>query len=285
MSGIVVGVDGSETALSAARRAASLANALGEPLHLVMAMKPGSSQTYRHGAEEFFDDGVDRARQSLRDIALEIGFAGATTAIGGRDPAKAICAEAERLEASLIVVGNRRVQGAVRLLGSVASDVLRHAPCDVLVAETMSATATAMQPDVDRHSIGKAKLFLDCTDEQRDRISQLAAAIQVPAGRNLTTQGQSGREFGVLLDGSATVSIDGRVVATLGAGDHFGEMSLLAAAGAPDRIRSATVTADTELWIGVMSIPEFEVLLAAVPEIGERLRRSSSERAAQNVVK
>ena len=38
--------------------------------------------------------------------------------------------------ANLIVVGNRRVQGIERLLGSVAIDVLRHAPCSVYVAHT-----------------------------------------------------------------------------------------------------------------------------------------------------
>ena len=49
-----------------------------------------------------------------------------------------LCAEAVRLDASTIVVGNRRVQGASRLLGSVAVSVLRSAPCDVLIAQTTS---------------------------------------------------------------------------------------------------------------------------------------------------
>lgn len=53
------------------------------------------------------------------------------------DPATALCDEAERLEASIIVVGNRGVQGAARLLGSVATDVARRAPCDVLIANTV----------------------------------------------------------------------------------------------------------------------------------------------------
>ena len=36
----------------------------------------------------------------------------------------------------MIVVGNRRVQGVSRVLGSIASDVLRRAPCDVLIVNT-----------------------------------------------------------------------------------------------------------------------------------------------------
>jgi nucleotide-binding universal stress UspA family protein len=47
-----------------------------------------------------------------------------------------LCEEAERLDARTIVVGNRRVQGISRVLGSVASDVTRQAPCAVLIANT-----------------------------------------------------------------------------------------------------------------------------------------------------
>jgi len=41
------------------------------------------------------------------------------------------------VDADLIVVGNRRVQGIERLLGSVAIELLRHAPCSVHVAHTV----------------------------------------------------------------------------------------------------------------------------------------------------
>ena len=36
----------------------------------------------------------------------------------------------------MIVVGNRRVQGATRVLGSIANDVARQAPCNVLIVHT-----------------------------------------------------------------------------------------------------------------------------------------------------
>jgi nucleotide-binding universal stress UspA family protein len=53
------------------------------------------------------------------------------------EPADALCAEAERLGASIIVVGNKRVQGMARVLGSVAAEVARHAPCHVFIAHTV----------------------------------------------------------------------------------------------------------------------------------------------------
>ena len=37
----------------------------------------------------------------------------------------------------MIVVGNKRVQGLARVLGSVASAVAQHAPCDVYIAKTI----------------------------------------------------------------------------------------------------------------------------------------------------
>jgi len=50
-----------------------------------------------------------------------------------------MCDEATRLEARTIVVGNRRVQGVTRVLGSIAADVTKHAPCDVLIANSTEA--------------------------------------------------------------------------------------------------------------------------------------------------
>ena len=52
-------------------------------------------------------------------------------------PATVLVEEAERLGAMLIVVGNRRVQGVGRILGSVASSVAAHAPCDVYIVKTV----------------------------------------------------------------------------------------------------------------------------------------------------
>jgi len=139
MSGVVVGVDDSETARRALDRAALIAKALGEPLHLVMAVRPGVSRMITKGTDEFIIDWVTDAEQQLHSIKSKAGVPEATTSVSDQDPATAICGEAESRGANLIVVGNRRMQGASRVLGAVASDVLKHAPCDVLVAKTTGA--------------------------------------------------------------------------------------------------------------------------------------------------
>lgn len=279
MSAVVVGVDSSETAMVAARRAAEIAASLGQPLHLVMAVKPGHSTTITHGGESFFEDWTQDSKQLLQRIKHEIGMPNATSSLGSKDPVEAICAEAEKLGASLIVVGNRRVQGVKRVLGAIATGVLRHAGCDVLVVQTSATVANEATNHSSSHSISTAKVFRWSSEQERARLDSIATSLQVTAGRELTSEGKHGREFGVLLDGSATVTIDGEVVATLRAGDHFGEMALLHAAGADSDLRTATVVADTDLWISVMSIREFGTLLSEFPDVADQLRRSSAQRA------
>jgi nucleotide-binding universal stress UspA family protein len=56
-------------------------------------------------------------------------------AVSGR-PADALIREAISKEARLVVVGNRRMQGIGRVLGSVANSVAHNASCDVYIANT-----------------------------------------------------------------------------------------------------------------------------------------------------
>ena len=60
-------------------------------------------------------------------------------ATSGR-PAAALLQAAERFDAELIVVGNKNVQGASRILGSVAKEVAKRARCDLYVAHTTPRT-------------------------------------------------------------------------------------------------------------------------------------------------
>jgi nucleotide-binding universal stress UspA family protein len=138
MHEIIVGVDDTATSRLAAERAATMAVALDQPLHLVMSVKDGVSLGVKVGGEQFHVDWVTSAAQFLSELCGDLPVPTATYALGGKDPAKSLVEEAERLDASMIVVGNRRVKGVARLLGAVATDVVHHAPCDVLVVSTTS---------------------------------------------------------------------------------------------------------------------------------------------------
>jgi nucleotide-binding universal stress UspA family protein len=139
MQTIVVGVDQSETARRAAFAAAKMAAACCSPLHVVMAVSRGKSVEVNVGASDRWHlDWLSTAEQFLDALIGELPTSPITRAVSLHDPATALCEEAERLEAGIIVVGNRRVQGTSRLLGAVATDVARRAPCDVLIANTTS---------------------------------------------------------------------------------------------------------------------------------------------------
>lgn len=132
------------------------------------------------------------------------------------------------------------------------------------------------------HTVANAQIFANGSKKQLERIAQLSTPIEVKAGYQLTQEGTTGREFGVLIDGTATVKIDGNVVATLNAGDHYGEMALLAEIGEPGDRRSATVIADTDQLVAVMSVSEFRSVLAEYPEVADQLKASAAQRNAEN---
>ena len=52
------------------------------------------------------------------------------------DPADTLLTVADEVHADLIVVGNKGMQGARRILGSVPNSVAHGAPCSVLIVDT-----------------------------------------------------------------------------------------------------------------------------------------------------
>jgi nucleotide-binding universal stress UspA family protein len=139
MRDIIVGIDRSETAGMAAQRAADLAAVHGDNLHVVMCVERDQPVDIRIGSDRFRHDSRSESGDFADDLARKLGAERFTHSIRYGDPAKILCEEAAARDTRMIVVGNRRVQGMARVLGSVAADVIRHAPCDVLVVNTTAA--------------------------------------------------------------------------------------------------------------------------------------------------
>ena len=109
-------------------RAADLAEALGSTLIVTTVAAPGVAEEAQ-GEERFARERLGQAGSYLeeRGVAAEL-----VPSIG--HPAEAIVELARRRSADLIVVGTRRKGFFERLVeGSVNQEVLRRAPCDVLV--------------------------------------------------------------------------------------------------------------------------------------------------------
>lgn len=138
MNEVIVGVDGSATARKAALAAAELANCCNLPLHIVMSMTRNTSQeVHGGGSEKWHIDSIGVAEDLLKSLAGELkANTPVSHAVLVSEPANALCEEATRLDASIIVVGNKRVQGAARVLGSIAGDVAKRAPCNVFIVHT-----------------------------------------------------------------------------------------------------------------------------------------------------
>lgn len=141
MSGtVVVGVDGSETAKKAAQCARDLAAALAASLHVVSAYDSDRTEVFGAGSDQVVVSEADKAENVARLIAgsLEGDVPVTYSAVRGR-AADALIKEAEHVNAKLIVVGNRRMQGVGRVLGSIANSVAHNAFCDVYIANTYGA--------------------------------------------------------------------------------------------------------------------------------------------------
>ena len=73
---------------------------------------------------------------SLEAMLVSLGTVPCSTHVIPGDVAKGIVSVATDVGADLIVVGNKRMQGPGRVLGSVPNDVAHTAPCAVLIAKT-----------------------------------------------------------------------------------------------------------------------------------------------------
>jgi nucleotide-binding universal stress UspA family protein len=86
-----------------------------------------------HGkANRYVAETADQVRSEFPTLEV-------TTAVINDTPAEVLVGEAERLDARLIVVGNKRVQGPTRILGSVARTTAANASCDIYVVNTRHA--------------------------------------------------------------------------------------------------------------------------------------------------
>jgi nucleotide-binding universal stress UspA family protein len=137
MERIVVGFDASEHSRKALARAADISN--GATLAVVCAAKPerlmrdpaGGTAPVDPADAEARSEALAEARKYVEGRGLKGEFIE-----GHGNPADVIVQEAEESGADLIVVGTRGMstaKRALKLMGSVSTNVVHHAPCDVLV--------------------------------------------------------------------------------------------------------------------------------------------------------
>jgi CRP-like cAMP-binding protein len=131
----------------------------------------------------------------------------------------------------------------------------------------MSVTLDALQ---------KVPFFSSVSRKELDSLAQTMSEREVTAGREIVTQGKGGVAFFLILEGQATVVVDGEDRRTLGAGDHFGEIALIV----PGIPRTSTVRADTDMRLAGLTAWNFKPFVLQNPQVAWSLLEELAQRFA-----
>jgi CRP/FNR family transcriptional regulator, cyclic AMP receptor protein len=111
-------------------------------------------------------------------------------------------------------------------------------------------------------TLAQVPLFAGIKDKELKKLGKRMTERSFNEGDEITKEGQSGIGFFVIEEGNATVSVGGKIVRSLGPGEHFGEIALIDSGP-----RSATIVAGTDLRCRGMSAWEFRPFVEEHPEV------------------
>ncbi len=131
--------------------------------------------------------------------------------------------------------------------------------------------------DVKIELLRRIPLFSKCSNRELGLIALLADEMNLPAGMAFIREGERGREFFAIVEGTVEVRRKGRKVDVKGGSDFFGEMALISAAP-----RNATVTATSPVRAFVITESAFSTLLREAPQLQTKVLSALAERVAQS---
>jgi len=109
-------------------------------------------------------------------------------------------------------------------------------------------------------------LFEGLSKAQVRSVLEATVEVTFEAGQPIAEEGMLAVDFYLILDGEAEVVAGDERLASLGPGDHFGELAVID--GQP---RSATVRATTHLRALRLVADDFQRLLQTTPELAYRI--------------
>ncbi|GAC1343077.1 MAG: hypothetical protein NVSMB29_15440 [Candidatus Dormibacteria bacterium] len=137
----------------------------------------------------------------------------------------------------------------------------------------------ALSPSA-RRVLQRAPLTRGMTPAELASLSQELDEQTFLPGHRVVTEGFSGQEFFIIVDGVAGVSVDGWQVARLGPGDFFGEVGLL-----DEGLRFASITAETPLRCLVLANDDLDQVLVDHPVLAVNLLREMVRRFRDTIAK
>ena len=153
-----------------------------------------------------------------------------------------------------------------------------HSVPDSHVARRTQESAAGQEEQAEAFSILRGERLFEClSEEQLNQMVNQARLKLFGRGEPVIEEGAAGDSMFVMLRGAANVFVSKNgskiQVATLGAGDCFGEMSLLT--GEP---RSATVRADGDCYVMEIGKPVMAEVLSDAPTCMEQLSQLLAQR-------
>jgi voltage-gated potassium channel len=119
----------------------------------------------------------------------------------------------------------------------------------------------------------RVPLFADLEQRDLQQIAQSLKERTFNAGDTIATEGEGAVGFFIIQDGRASVTVGGEPRGSLGSGDYFGEIALIAGSD-----RTASVTAETELKCLGMTFWEFRPLVESNGQIAWKLLQSLAKK-------
>jgi CRP-like cAMP-binding protein len=123
--------------------------------------------------------------------------------------------------------------------------------------------------------ISRVPLFQHCSQPELARVAGIMTQLEEPEGKVLIREGEPGRDFFVLAEGTAEVRKGNRRVKALGPGDFVGEIALLT-----DAPRTATVRTTSPVSVLRVTSKGFAELLETSPTIQRKIRKALADRVA-----
>ena len=135
----------------------------------------------------------------------------------------------------------------------------------------------ALRRDAKIELLKKVPLFAGCSKNELRQLAKIADELDLREGTVLTREGRAGREFFVLIDGTAEVRKKSKKIADLGPGDWLGEIALIT-----DSPRTATVTATSPLDVLVITDRRFRSVVETMPSIALKVLARVGERLSSD---
>jgi CRP-like cAMP-binding protein len=121
--------------------------------------------------------------------------------------------------------------------------------------------------------IREVPIFEHLSKRDLERLAKSFHERTFAPGETIAREGQSGVGFFVIESGDASVTREGEQLATLGAGNYFGEIALI-----DDGARTATVTANSQLKCYGLTSWEFRPLVEENASIAWELLQVMAKR-------